>query len=321
MGTKNITITGAAGNIAYSLIFRVLSKLPFKETDKINIKLLDITQSQKSLMGLKYEIEDCAFQSLNDLLITDDPELAFTDADYILMVGAKPRSKGMERSDLILDNANIFKSQAQIINDVCSKKTKIVVVGNPANTNALIMNCNTPKIPNENITSLMKLDQNRAKSILATKLNEKVENIKNMVIWGNHSTTQVPDLYNCVIQSKEISLDHSWVHDTFIPRVQKRGGEIIEFRGLSSAASAASAIYDHIHVLEYGSDDCEALGVLSTGQYNISSDIMFSFPLTMNNGTYSIKENININDSLINLIKLSEEELIKERDIVKKYLP
>ena len=321
MGTKNITITGAAGNIAYSLIFRVLSKLPFKETDKINIKLLDITQSQKSLKGLKYEIEDCAFQSLNDLLITDNPELAFTDADYILMVGAKPRSKGMERSDLILDNANIFKSQAQIINDVCSKKTKIVVVGNPANTNALIMNYNTPKIPNENITSLMKLDQNRAKSILATKLNEKVENIKNMVIWGNHSTTQVPDLYNCVIQSKEVSLDHSWVHDTFIPRVQKRGGEIIEFRGLSSAASAASAIYDHIHVLEYGSDDCEALGVLSTGQYNISPDIMFSFPLTMNNGTYSINEKININDSLINLIKLSEEELIKERDIVKKYLP
>ncbi len=321
MVTKNITITGAAGNIAYSLIFRILSNPPFKDTDKINIRLLDISQSQKSLMGLKYEIEDCAFESLENLLITDDPELAFTDADYILMVGAKPRSKGMERSDLILDNAEIFRSQAQIVNDVCSKKTKIVIVGNPANTNALIMNYNTPKIPNENITSLMKLDQNRAKSILATKLDERVENIKNMVIWGNHSTTQVPDLYNCVIPSKEISLEHSWIHDTFIPRVQKRGGEIIEFRGLSSAASAASAIYDHIYVLEFGSDDCEALGVLSTGEYNISPDLMFSFPLTINDGTYTVIDNIDINDSLIALIKQTEEELLKEREIVKKYLP
>ena len=321
MVTKNITITGAAGNIAYSLIFRILSNPPFKDTDKINIRLLDISQSQKSLMGLKYEIEDCAFESLENLLITDDPELAFTDADYILMVGAKPRSKGMERSDLILDNAEIFRSQAQIVNEVCSKKTKIVIVGNPANTNALIMNYNTPKIPNENITSLMKLDQNRAKSILATKLDERVENIKNMVIWGNHSTTQVPDLYNCVIPSKEISLDHSWIYDTFIPRVQKRGGEIIEYRGLSSAASAASAIYDHIYVLEFGSDDCEALGVLSTGEYNISPNLMFSFPLTINDGTYTVIDNIDINDSLIALIKQTEEELLKERDIVKKYLP
>ena len=321
MVTKNITITGAAGNIAYSLIFRILSNPPFKDTDKINIRLLDISQSQKSLMGLKYEIEDCAFESLENLLITDNPELAFTDADYILMVGAKPRSKGMERSDLILDNAEIFRSQAQIVNEVCSKKTKIVIVGNPANTNALIMNYNTPKIPNENITSLMKLDQNRAKSILATKLDERVENIKNMVIWGNHSTTQVPDLYNCVIPSKEISLEHSWIHDTFIPRVQKRGGEIIEFRGLSSAASAASAIYDHIYVLEFGSDDCEALGVLSTGEYNISPDLMFSFPLTINDGTFTVIDNLDINDSLTALIKQTEEELLKEREIVKKYLP
>ena len=202
MAIKNISITGAAGNIAYSLIFRILSNLPFKATDKINLRLLDIPESQKSLEGLKFEIEDCAFESLNDLVTTDNTELAFSDADYILMVGAKPRSKGMERSDLILDNAHIFKSQAEIINDVCSKKTNIIVVGNPANTNALIINHNTPNIPNTNITSLMKLDHNRAKSILATKLNEKVEDIENIVIWGNHSTTQVPDLYNCKVSSK-----------------------------------------------------------------------------------------------------------------------
>ena len=242
MTIKNVAITGAAGNIAYSLIFRILSNLPFNNTDKINLNLLDIPSSQKSLLGLKYEIEDCAFESLNSILITDSPEVAFEDTDFIFMVGAKHRSKGMERSDLILDNASIFKSQGEIINKACSKSTKIIVVGNPANTNALILNYNTPNLPNENITSLMKLDHNRAKSILSGKLNEKVENIKNMVIWGNHSTTQVPDLYNCHVNNKRVDIQQSWIHETFIPKVQKRGGEIIEYRGLSSAASAASAI-------------------------------------------------------------------------------
>ena len=321
MAIKNISITGAAGNIAYSLIFRILSNLPFKATDKINLRLLDIPESQKSLEGLKFEIEDCAFESLNDLVTTDNTELAFSDADYILMVGAKPRSKGMERSDLILDNAHIFKSQAETINDVCSNKTNIIVVGNPANTNALIINQNTPNIPNTNITSLMKLDHNRAKSILATKLNEKVEDIEKIVIWGNHSTTQVPDLYNCEVSSKNINLDHSWIHETFIPRVQKRGGEIIEYRGSSSAASAASAIYDHINVLENGSADWEALGVLSSGEYNITPDIMFSFPVVVHGGSYNIKDDVNIHQSLSESLKVTEEELIKEREIVKKYLP
>ena len=231
MKIKNITITGAAGNIAYALIFRILSNPPFKGLEKINLTLLDITPSIKSLTGLKYEIEDCAFETLNHITITDNPELAFDGSDYIIMVGAKPRTKGMERSDLIMDNANIFKSQAKIINEVCSQNTKIIVIGNPANTNALILNYNTPNIPNTNITSLMKLDQNRAKSILASKINQKVECIKNMIVWGNHSTTQVPDLYNCLVNSEEIKLDDSWIHDTFIPKVQKRGGEIIEYRG------------------------------------------------------------------------------------------
>ena len=163
MTIKNISITGAAGNIAYSLIFRILSNLPFKDTNKVNLNLLDIPSSQKSLLGLKYEVEDCAFESLNKILITDSAEVAFDNTDYIIMVGAKPRSKGMERSDLILDNAGIFKSQAEIINEVCSEDTKIIVVGNPANTNALILNYNTPNISSKNITSLMKLDHNRAR--------------------------------------------------------------------------------------------------------------------------------------------------------------
>ena len=321
MKIKNITITGAAGNIAYALIFRILSNPPFKGIDKINLTLLDITPSIKSLTGLKYEIEDCAFETLNHILITDNPELAFDGSDYIIMVGAKPRTKGMERSDLIMDNANIFKSQAKIINGVCSQDTKIIVIGNPANTNALILNYNTPNIPNTNITSLMKLDQNRAKSILASKINQKVECIKNMIVWGNHSTTQVPDLYNCLVNSEEIKLDDPWIHDTFIPKVQKRGGEIIEYRGLSSAASAASAIYDHIYVLENGSNDIEALGIMSKGEYDIRPDLMFSMPLKIRDGAYMVEENIKINDSLTDLIKITEEELVQERDIVKQYLP
>ena len=321
MTTKNISITGAAGNIAYSLIFRILSNLPFRDTKKVNLNLLDIPSSQKSLLGLKYEVEDCAFDSLNKILITDSAEEAFDNTDYIIMVGAKPRSKGMERSDLILDNAGIFKSQAEIINEVCSEDTKIIVVGNPANTNALILNYNTPNISSKNITSLMKLDHNRAKSILSDKLNEKVENIKNMIIWGNHSITQVPDLYNCHVNNKMVNLDHAWIHDTFIPKVQKRGGEIIEYRGLSSAASAASAIYDHINVLENGSDDTEAIGILSSGEYDITSGLMFSLPLNVSSSGYSVIEDIDIESSIAKLIKASESELKKERDIVKQFLP
>tara|TARA_B100001113_G_scaffold212284_1_gene174163 strand:+ start:24039 stop:25004 length:966 start_codon:yes stop_codon:yes gene_type:complete len=321
MIVKNVCITGAAGNIAYSLIFRVLSKLPLNKIDKINLRLLDITPAQKALTGLKFEIEDCAFSTLNDITITDAAEKAFEDADYIIMVGAKPRSKGMERSDLILENANIFKSQAEIINCSCSNLTKIIVVGNPANTNALILNHNTPSIPNSNITSLMKLDHNRAKSILSSKLGEKVEQIKNITIWGNHSTTQVPDVYNCNVNSVPINIDDNWIHKTFIPKVQKRGGEIIEYRGLSSAASAASAIYDHINILENGSNDWEAIGIMTNGEYKITPDLMFSLPVTVDSGTINVLDNININSSLTNLIKKSEEELLKERDIVKQYLP
>lgn len=322
MATKNIAITGAAGNIAYSLVFRILSKPPFNSSDKINLRLLDITPSVKSLTGLKYEIEDSAFNTLNNLLVTDNPEEAFVDADYILMVGAKPRSKGMERSDLILDNANIFHTQAKIINEVSSTNTRVIVVGNPANTNALILNSNTPNIPNENITSLMKLDQNRAKSILASKLNQHVSSIKQMIIWGNHSTTQVPDLFHCTVNSKKLNIeDEDWISDIFIPKVQKRGGEIIEYRGLSSAASAASAIYDHLVTLENGSDDWEALGIMSEGQYDIKKDIMFSFPVNVSSKEYEVIENINIHSSLSKLIKQTEDELVKERDIVKDYLP
>jgi malate dehydrogenase len=227
----------------------------------------------------------------------------------------------MERSDLILDNANIFKTQALIIDKVCSPSTKVIVVGNPANTNALILNYNTPSIPNENITSLMKLDQNRAKSILAEKINEQVEDIQQMIIWGNHSTTQVPDLSNCLLNAKQINVDDIWIQNTFIPKVQKRGGEIIEFRGLSSAASAASAIYDHINIIDNGSNSWESLGIMTSGEYDIESGLMFSLPLNVTAKSYQVIKNLKIDTYIETLIKLSERELLKERDIVKSYLP
>ena len=251
MKKKIITITGAAGNIAYSLIFRLLSGQIFPINTKIQLNLLDIPESSKILKGVKYEIEDCAFESLDSIVTTDSMEAAFGDSDYILLVGAKPRIKGMQRSDLLLDNANIFKNQGIAINHHCRDSAKIIVVGNPANTNALIVSHHTPKIPSENITSLMRLDQNRAKSIFASKINVPVTSVSRLVVWGNHSATQFPDISNVRVDGLddlEKKYDNVWIEKNFIPRVQNRGAEIIDYRGKSSAASAASAVYDHLNL-------------------------------------------------------------------------
>ena len=231
MNKCSIAITGAAGNIAYSLIFRILSGNIFMPDTKIDLRLLDIPDTKKILHGVKLEIEDCAFNSLDTITVTDKPDVAFADCDYILLVGAKPRSKGMQRSDLILDNAHIFSDQGKIINKVSKKSAKIIVVGNPANTNALIVCSNTPDIPNENISSLMRLDQNRAKSILSSKVGLHVSSVTKLVVWGNHSTTQYPDISHAQINNSNNfldTIDEHWIHDDFIPRVQKRGAEIIE---------------------------------------------------------------------------------------------
>ena len=261
MKKKIITITGAAGNIAYSLIFRLLTGQIFPKNTKIQLNLLDIPESSKILKGVKYEIEDCAFESLDSIVTTDSMEAAFGDSDYILLVGAKPRIKGMQRSDLLLDNANIFKNQGIAINHHCRDSAKIIVVGNPANTNALIVSHHTPKIPSENITSLMRLDQNRAKSIFASKINVPVTSVSRLVVWGNHSATQFPDISNVRVDGLddlEKKYDNVWIEKNFIPRVQNRGAEIIDYRGKSSAASAASAVYDHLNSIVNGSDDWES---------------------------------------------------------------
>ena len=323
MKKQTVTITGAAGNIAYSLIFRILAGNIFSKDSKIQLNLLDITSALPVLMGVKLEIEDCAFRQLDSVMITDKSEDAFADSDYIILVGAKPRSKGMQRADLLLDNANIFKAQGYIINENAKKTTKIIVVGNPANTNALIIEKNTKNIPTKNISSLMRLDQNRAKSILSVKTDSKVEQINQLVVWGNHSATQYPDVSNTLINNnneKILSLDDQWISEEFIPRVQNRGAEIIEHRGKSSAASAASAIYDHIYALVNGSSDWESMGIMSSNTYDIDDQIFFSYPLNIKNGEIKIIDAINISERSMTFIKNTERELISERDIIKDLL-
>tara|TARA_S200000501_G_scaffold361061_1_gene388859 strand:- start:496 stop:1467 length:972 start_codon:yes stop_codon:yes gene_type:complete len=318
-----ITITGAAGNIAYSLIFRILSGNIFEQDTKIQLNLLDITSALPILLGVKLEIEDCAFTQLEDVIITDDPNIAFADSDFILLVGAKPRSKGMQRADLLLDNASIFQKQAEIINDKAKKSTKIIVVGNPANTNALIIQKNAKDILSKNISSLMRLDQNRAKSILSVKTNCKVENIQQLIVWGNHSATQFPDISNCIINNSNehiFNLDPHWISDEFIPRVQNRGAEIIEHRGKSSAASAASAIYDHLNSIVNGSSDWESMGIMSENKYDIDDEIFFSYPLSISQDGINIIDNLELSVSAIEYIKNSEKELLSERDIIKDLL-
>jgi len=318
-----ITITGAAGNIAYSLIFRILAGNIFDKDTKIQLNLLDISTSLPIMMGVKLEIEDCAFKQLDSVIITDKPEEAFADSDYILLVGAKPRSKGMQRADLLLDNANIFKAQGNIINENAKKTTKIIVVGNPANTNALIIEKNTKNIPTENISSLMRLDQNRAKSILSVKTDCRVEQISQLIVWGNHSATQYPDISNTLISGnneKILSLNDQWISDEFIPRVQNRGAEIIEHRGKSSAASAASAIYDHIYALVNGSSDWESMGIMSSNPYDIDDQIFFSYPLNIINDEIKIIDTIDLSERTTTYIKNTEKELISERDIIKDLL-
>ena len=322
MTIKKITITGAAGNICYSLIFRILSKSVFAQNTRIQLSLLDIKETMSVLQGIKYEVEDCAFEVLDSIIITDNPEDAFSDSDFILLIGAKPRSEEMERSDLLLENANIFQQQAKIINKCVNKNSKIIVVGNPANTNALIVQNFTPNVPDENITSLMKLDQNRAKNILASHVNKPVEAISKLVVWGNHSTTQYPNIFHSLINNQSATefVDENWISKDFIPRIQNRGSEIIKYREKSSAASAASAIYDQLDNIVNGSNDWESMGILSSGQYNVAPDIFFSFPIDLKEGKIHLIDNLDLNEFSLKYIKESADELISEREVIKDIL-
>ncbi len=319
-----VAITGAAGNIGYAAAFRIAAGGMLGTDQPIILNLIEIEPALEALRGVKMELRDCAFPLLEDLVITADISEGFKDVDYALLIGSRPRTKGMERGDLLSANGKIFGPQGRAINDYASKYIKVLIVGNPANTNALIAMNNAPDIPCEQFTSMMRLDHNRALSQLSSKTNAPVTQIKQMVVWGNHSLTQYPDISQCNINGKSATslVEESWYRNDFIPKVQKRGAEIINARGASSAASAASAAIDHMRdwVLGTPGDDWVSMGIASTGDYDIAEGLMYSFPVICKNGSYEIVQGLNLDDFSIEMIKATEKELLEERDAVKDLL-
>ena len=322
--SKTVTITGAAGQIGYQLAFRIASGQLLGASQKINLNLLEITPALGALKGVAMELEDCAFDALSNISISDDPNEAFKDSEYAFLVGAKPRGPGMERSDLLQENAKIFSAQGKAINDNASRDIKVLVVGNPANTNALIAMSNAPEIDQNAFTAMMRLDHNRALAQLASKLNCHSSELSYMTIWGNHSATQYPDVSNLKLNGNDAinSLDDEWVKNEFIPRVQNRGAEIIRARGLSSAASAASAAIDHMRDWALGTktDDWVSMAIPSDGSYDISEGIIYSFPVTCQNGAYSIVQNLEIDDFSKESMEITEKELLDEKAAIQHLL-
>jgi len=319
-----VTVTGAAGQISYSIIFRIASGSMLGPDQPVILQLLEIPPAMDALNGVVMELNDCAFPLVAGVVATDDANVAFKDADFGILVGARPRGPGMERSDLLEANAAIFSAQGKAINDNASKDVKILVVGNPANTNALITQKNAPDIDPRNITAMMRLDHNRAKSQLAEKTGTHSTDIEKMVVWGNHSATQYPDISYATVKGKPAKslVDDAWNVDTFIPVVQQRGAAIIKARGASSAASAASAAVDHMRSWALGSDgQWVSMGVCSKGNpYGIDEDIIYSFPIICEGGDWKIVEGLEISDFSRERMKLTEEELISEREAIKHLL-
>ena len=319
-----VTITGAAGHIGYALAFRVASGEMFGPDQPVILRLLEIPQSLGPLNGVGMELEDCALPLLHDIVLTDDPRIGFRETDYAILIGAKPRSKGMERKDLITENAKIFSAQGKAINDHASGDVRVLVVGNPANTNALIAASNAPSLDSKQFTAMTRLDHNRALGQLANKTNSLVADITRMTIWGNHSMTQYPDVSYCRVKgSPALELvTRDWAIDHFIPRIQRRGAEIIEARGLSSAASAADAVVDHVRDWALGTpkDDWVSMSVMSDGSYGVSEGIVFSFPVTCKAGEYEIVPGLELDDLSNSRLKASEKELLDERAIIQELL-
>ena len=318
-----VAVTGAAGQIGYSLLFRIASGAMLGPDTPVILQLLEVTPALKALEGVKMELDDCAFPLLVDVVGTDDADVAFGDADVALLVGAMPRKAGMERADLLSANGGIFKPQGKALSSSAKKDVKILVVGNPANTNALIAMSNAPDLDPGRFTAMTRLDHNRAVSQIAAKLGATVADVKKMTIWGNHSTTQYPDLFHAEVGGKnayEAVNDHAWVDGTFIPTVAKRGAAIIEARGASSAASAANAAIDHIHswVMGTAEGDWASMGIPSDGSYGVPEGIISSFPVTIKDGTYSIVQGLEIDDYSRAKIDASAAELVEERDAVKE---
>ena len=318
-----VAVTGAAGQIGYSLLFRIASGQMLGEDQPVILQLLDITPAMDALKGVAMELEDCAFPLLSDIVRTDDPSEAFGDISYALLVGARPRSKGMERKDLLEANGGIFKPQGKALSDNAASDVKILVVGNPANTNALIAMNNAPNIPNERFTAMTRLDHNRAIAQVAAKTGTTVSDITKMTIWGNHSATQYPDLFHAEVKGQNAAAlvnDQAWLENDFIPTVQQRGAAIIEAHGLSSAASAANAAIDHMRTWALGSakGDWVSMAIPSDGSYGVAEGIISSFPVTCANGKYEIVQGLDIDDFSRGRIDASVAELVEERDGVKE---
>jgi malate dehydrogenase len=316
-----VTVTGAAGQIGYALLFRIASGQLLGPDEQINLRLLEIPQAVKAAEGTALELQDCAFPQLASTEIFDDPVKAFDGVNVAMLVGARPRTKGMERADLLEANGAIFKPQGEAINAGADKDVKVLVVGNPANTNALIAQSNAPDIPAGRFTAMTRLDENRAYAQLANKLDVAVTDIKDLVVWGNHSPTMFPDLFNATVKGKKASdqVDLDWYENEYLPRVGKRGAEIIEARGASSAASAASAAVDHIHDWALGAESLRSMAVPSGGQYGVAEGIISSFPVKVTgNGEYEIVEGLEIGDFAQSKIDATVAELVGERDAVAK---
>ena len=319
-----VTVTGAAGQISYGLLFRIASGDMLGPDQPVILQLLEIPPAMGALNGVVMELDDCAFPLLKDIVATDDPNVAFKDSDFALLVGAMPRKKGMERKDLLTANSKIFSVQGKAINDNAKKDIRVLIVGNPANTNALITMANAPSIKHGNITAMTRLDHNRAISQLAGKTGVDSTTISKMTIWGNHSATQYPDISDALVDGKPAAglVDDAWYKDTFIPTVQKRGAAIIEARGASSAASAANAAIDHMRTWVMGTEegDWVSMGIPSDGSYGIAEGLIYSFPVTCKDGEYSIVQGLEIDKFSRSKMDATMKELEEERAEVKDLL-
>jgi malate dehydrogenase len=317
---KKVTVTGAAGQIGYAALFRIASGQLLGPDTKVKLSLLEVPQAVKAAEGTALELIDCAFPLLAGIDIADDPNEAFDGANIALLIGARPRTKGMERADLLEANGAIFRPQGKAINDHAADDIRVLVVGNPANTNALIAMNNAPDVPRERFTAMTRLDQNRAVAQLAEKLGVGVEEIQDLVVWGNHSPTMFPDLFNAKVGGRravDALDDMAWYENEYLPRVGKRGAEIIEVRGASSAASAANAAIDHIRDWMLGADRLRSMAVPSSGQYGVEEGLVSSFPVRVGGGDYEIVEGLEVGDFARSKIDITVNELKEERDAVK----
>jgi malate dehydrogenase len=315
-----VAVTGAAGQIGYALLFRIASGQLLGPDTPVALKLLEIPQAIKAAEGTTLELTDCAFPLLASVDIYDDPAQAFDGVQIALLVGARPRTKGMERADLLEANGAIFKPQGEALNAGAADDVKVLVVGNPANTNALILASNAPDIPAERITAMTRLDQNRAVALLAQKLGVGVDAVSDLVVWGNHSPSMFPDLFNATVNGERAvdQVDMDWYENTYIPRVGKRGAEVIEARGASSAASAANAAIDHVRDWVSGADGLRSMAVASDGSYGISEGIISSFPVRVSGGSYEVVQDLDVGEFAQAKIDATVKELTDERAAVSK---